>query len=507
MKSMDRRRFLAITAATATLPSLRGFAQTTASAALTVHANRPGAHVPSNFIGLSYETNQLTDPTFFKPSNIALIQQFRSLSTNGVLRIGGNTSDIGWWKPTPDSKQPEIHVRDIGGGEPTSKLAYPITPEAIHNLRDFLNATGWTCIYGINLGTNTPARAADEAETVTKILGSTSSGGKLEYFQLGNEPDLFKNHLRDPKTWSPDLYMNEWLAEADAIRARVPSARFGLPDTSGSPEWYAVIVNRLLALKNPPDVAALTHHYYIGGPPSNPQMTIDFILAPKPRVSQLAHDIRAAADRLSIGEHKTVPYRMTEGNTCYRGGKPGVSDTFASALWVADYLLDLANFGYAGANIHGGDGKAVGNSLGGHLPGDDIVLAQHGNPAEHPHPYYTPIAHIGDAYVAEPINYGMQFAGRFAGATMLPVDFNPMNGSSKVNATAYAAKTTDGKTLLAIINKDATQALPLNLPGYTQSLILTAPALSSTHAQLTTPSAKTVPTAIPPATAILLHSA
>ncbi len=501
---MDRRRFLLTTAATAaTLPSLRALAQATSTATVTVHTDRPGAHVPPNFIGLSYETNQLTDPTFFKPTNVALIQQFRALSPNGVLRIGGNTSDIGWWKPTTDTRQPEIHVRDIGGGEPTSALAYPITPEAIHNLRGFLDATGWSCIYGINLGTNTPARAADEAVVVDQVLGSTADGGKLEYFQLGNEPDLFKNHLRDPKTWSPDLFMNEWLAEADAIRARVPSARFGLPDTSGSPDWYAVVVNRLLGLKDPPSVAALTHHYYIGGPPSNPQMTIDYILAPKPRVAQLAHDIRAAADRLSAGEHRTVPYRMTEGNTCYRGGKPGVSDTFASALWVADYLLDLANFGYAGVNIHGGDGKAVGNSLGGHLPGDDIVLAQHGNPAEHPHPYYTPIAHIGDAYVAEPINYGMRFAGHFAGATMLPLDFNP----GKVNATAYAAKARDGKTLLAILNKDTTQPLPLNLHGYKQALTLTATALDSTHAQLAPPASPAPPTSIPPATAILFQSA
>ncbi len=525
---MDRRRFLLTTAATAaTLPSLRALAQATSTATVTVHTDRPGAHVPPNFIGLSYETNQLTDPTFFKPTNVALIQQFRALSPNGVLRIGGNTSDIGWWKPTTDTRQPEIHVRDIGGGEPTSALAYPITPEAIHNLRAFLDATGWTCIYGINLGTNTPARAAEEAVAVDQILGSVTNGGKLEYFQLGNEPDLFKNHLRDPKTWSPDLYMNEWLAEADAIRARISDARFGLPDTSGNPDWYAVIVTRLLALpvyKSPcgdspntacnvgvgtiadhpmyrPDVVALTHHYYIGGPPSNPQMTIDFILAPKPRVAQLAHDIRAAAARLSAGEHKTVPYRMTEGNTCYRGGKPGVSDTFASALWVADYLLDLANFGYAGVNIHGGDGKAVGNSLGGHLPGDDIVLAQHGNPAEHPHPYYTPIAHIGDAYVAEPINYGMRFAGHFAGATMLPLDFNP----GKVNATAYAAKSRDGKTLLAIINKDASQPLPVDLHGYTAALTLTAPALDARSAQLAPPSSSAVPTSIPPATAIIFH--
>ena len=38
---------------------------------------------------------------------------------------------------------------------------------------------------------------------------------------------------------------------------------------------------------------------------------------------------------------------MTEGNTCYRGGKPDVSDAFAAALWSADYSLLLASNNYS----------------------------------------------------------------------------------------------------------------------------------------------------------------
>ena len=468
---MDRRRFLALTAATAT--SLKLFAQApAATATLKLHPDQPGAHVPENFIGLSYETEQLTDPNFFSPENTGLIAQFLALAPHGVLRIGGNTSDIGWWKPTPETKAPTIHVGGTGIGEPTSALAYPITPEAIHNLRAFLDHTGWTCIYGINLGTNTPARAAEEAVVVHETLGSATEGGKLEYFQLGNEPDLFKNHLRDPKTWSVNPYLDEWLAEADAIRARVPSARFGLPDVASNAEWFSTIAIRLPATPNHPHIAAVSHHYYIGGPPSNPNMTIQRILAPDPRVAQVAALVHAAGAKLD------APYRMTEGNTCFRGGKPGVSDVFAASLWAADYLLHLASLGYAGVNLHGGDGKAVGNSLGGHLPGDDIVLAEHGDPTKHPHPYYTPIAHIGDDYLLEPVAYGMLFAGHFAGATMLPLDFNP----GPVNATAYAALLPTGKLLLAIINKDASASLETHIPNHHSVVVhqLTAPALTST---------------------------
>jgi len=507
MQAIDRRRFLTLTAAAATVPHLRAFAQSPA-ATLTLHPDKPGAHVPANFIGLSYEIQQLSEPAFFSAANTGLIRELRSLAPHGVLRLGGNTSDIGFWTPTPGPIPPlpanVVLNANPGPGEKSPlALAYQVTPLAVRNLKAFLDATGWTCLYGINLGTNTPERAADEAAFVAKTLGS-----KLEYFQIGNEPDLLQHRFRDPKTWSADKYFDDWLVLANAVRARVPSAKFGLPDTAGNPEWYAVVVTRLLATPNPPPVACLTHHYYFNGPPSNPDVNIVKLLQPDPRVDHLAADIIAGAGRLSSGQHRTVPFRMTEGNTCYRGGKPGVSDVFASALWAADYLLRLASFGYAGVNLHGGDGKMVANSLGGTLPGDAIVLAEHGDPASHPHPYYTPIAHIGSQYIAEPVSYGMKFAGMFAGATMLPVDFDP----GPVDATAYAAEHAEGGGfLLAIINKDASQDLTVTLPNPTGepqfhvTRRLTAPALTSREAKLADAHGDGPTVTVPRGSAVLLR--
>ena len=122
-----------------------------------------------------------------------------------------------------------------------------------------------------------------------------------------------------------------------------------------------------------PTWVRLQHHYYFTGPPSNPKATIDNLLHPDPHVDKLYQDIHAAAARLSEGEHRTVPFRMTEGNTCYRGGKPGLSDIFAASLWAADYLLKLGSLGYAGVNLHGGEGKMVADSLGGTLPGELLM--------------------------------------------------------------------------------------------------------------------------------------
>ena len=484
MDSIDRRRFVIASAAAAA--SWKSFAHDAKAAqdaapqasnqtsippaTLTLHADKPGSKIPANFVGLSYETQQLSEPNFFSPSNTALVAQFRALAPHGVLRLGGNTSDYAFWKPTPDAVPPARAKRPFKMGDPPPDLIYNVTPDAVRNLRGFLDATGWTCLYGINFGTNTPAIAADEAVFAAKTLGP-----RLEYFQVGNEADRFGSTIRDPKTWSANTYFDEWLSFANAIRAKVPAAKFGVPDTAGNPAWYAAIVDRLLALadRDRPDVGALTHHYYFTGPPDSPKANINDLLHSDAKVDKLASDIHAAAVRLGAGEHRTVQYRMTEGNSCYRGGKPGLSDVFAASLWAADYLLKLASLGYAGVNLHGGEGKYVAASLGGTLPGDELV---HDDPASHPHPYYTPIAHIDGRFIAEPVSFGMRFAQRFAGATMIDVDFEP----GDVNATAYAAKTADGRLMVAVINKDSTQDLDLALPGWHVAERLTAEALNST---------------------------
>jgi len=476
MSSITRRRFVATAAAASALASRgRLFAQSTVPVAgvLTLHPDRMGAVIPEDFIGLSYEIQQLSDPSFFAPGNTGLIAQFRALAPKGVLRLGGNTSDVGWWKPTPDSKQPplpdDVHLHTPKGAKSPMELSYAVTPEAVRNLRGFLDATGWTTLFGINLGTNTPALAAEEAVFVAKTLGP-----KLEYFQVGNEPDGFPSRFRDRATWTADKYFDEWLAAANAIRARVPDAKFGLPDTAGHIDWATVVAGRLAALPehDRPNVAAITHHYYFTGPPSNPKATLDNLLRTDPRVSHDGEVARAAAEKIG------ATYRMTEGNSCYRGGKPGFSDVFGAALWAADYALELASLGYAGLNLHGGGGKAVADSLGGTLPGE---LLMPDPKAPHPRPFYTPIAYMDGKYVAEPVYFGLRFVQHFAGARLIGADFD----AGSVNATAYAAKMR-GQTVVAVINKDALQSVRLNVRGLRQGTIdrLTAPSLTAHEARL-----------------------
>lgn len=454
MNGITRRRFVSTAAMSIAATRLR--AQGTAPVTLQIPAEANGPHMPADFIGLSYEVQQLLDPTFFSAQNAGLIGQFKTLSGHGVLRLGGNTSEYEWWKPMPDSKEPEHpQVREVVG-QPRAQF-YPVTAEAVRNLAGFLSATGWTCLYGIGMGTNTPEHAAAEAEYVAKTLG-----GRLQYFQIGNEVDLFSSHLRDPNTWNAKAYLDEWLTLARAVAKAVPAARFGMPDVAGNVGWLTEIAEMWPSIQNPPHVTTLTHHYYFGGPATNPNVNIPNLLKPATmeRVQKMADTATAAADKMG------VRVRMTEGNTCYRGGKPGVSDVFAAALWSADYSLRLASNNYSGVNLHGGTGKSVANSVGGFLPGDVMLKDGGATPeqiATHPHPFYTPIATFGDNYMLEPVGYGLKFAGALCGATLVKADLTSQIQATGVDATAYAAKLPDGARAVVILNKDADRDLELTL--------------------------------------------
>ena len=479
-----RRRFLATAACTLAAARLHAQGQSKVRVVLSIPREATGPHMPIDFVGLSYEVQQLADATFFSAQNSGLIREFKALSSTGVLRLGGNTSEFAYWKPKPDSPEPEHpQVREVVG-EPKARY-YAVTPKAVRNLAEFLQAAGWNCIYGIGMGTNTPARAAEEAAFVAGTVGDG-----LQYFQIGNEADLFDHHLRDPRTWSAKTYLEEWLALARAIAAKVPAAKFGMPDVASKVSWLTEIADLWPSIQAPPSVTTLTHHYYFGGPATNPDVNIPNLLKPATvqRVQNTANIASAAASKMN------ARVRMTEGNTCYRGGKPGVSDAFAAALWSADYSLLLASNDYSGVNLHGGTGKSVANSVGGSLPGDALLEANGETPeqiAAHPHPFYTPIGTFGSDYILEPVAYGLKFAGAFSGGTLLKSEFSTKLQDAGVNATAYAAKLPNGQTSVIILNKDAAADLEVELDfgrgarGAVHTETLHAPAVDSREAHIT----------------------
>ncbi|MGB7190727.1 MAG: glycosyl hydrolase family 79 C-terminal domain-containing protein [Acidobacteriaceae bacterium] len=425
------------------------------------------APVPLDYIGLSYETAQLADPSFFAPDNRELISLFCSLSQQGILRIGGNSSEFCWWKISSAEQPPPMPVSANSQGNWMPQQFTAIEPVAIDRLAGFLHATGWKAIYGLNLGTGTPDRDAEEAAYVAKTLGP-----RLLFFQIGNEPEYYSNasnRLR-PSGWDFEQYLRQWLAIAHAVIQRVPHARFGGPDVGSNAEWIVRFAEEAPKAL-PGRIVACTGHYYAEGPPDSPHTTVERLLAPDLRFEDALDRMTAAAAQANI------VYRMTEGNSCYRGGKPGLSNAFCSALWAAEFLLELASQGTAGVNLHGGGSKQIRMALGGHLPGEH--MSANAAAAAVQGSFYTPIAGSREAgFTARPIFYGMKAAGVLAGGRMLPVHLEV----SPVAATAWAAGMPDGSMRVIVLNKDPKQELALKIPSTHRATLwrLEAPSLTAT---------------------------
>lgn len=470
---MDRRDFLfrtgAMVGASAVKRAAFADASPQVSGEVWLHDDPAAPQIPLTYVGLSYELAQLSDPTFFSAANRDLVSYFRLLSAKGVLRLGGNTSEFCWLRVNASAPEPKLHVPagNLDANWMPHRL-FAIPPEAIDALAEFLNASGWRLIYGVNFGNSTPQRAADEAAYVAQKIGD-----RLEFFQIGNEPDLYikaSNSTRPP-AWSFTDYVREWSGFAEAIVARVPNARFGGPDVAASSDWVTQFSEEV-PTSIAPRLVALTGHYYAEGPPDDPHVTIEQLLGGNPKIAVETKAIVASAK-----QHARI-YRMTEGNSCYRGGKPGMSDAFAAALWAGDYMLELASLGCAAVNLHGGSSAYLTAGLGDHTPGMEVAKTPQAVHAG----FYSPIqSEPGREPKAMPVFYGMMLANQFIGHTLLRAE-SDLKGT---NLTAYAARR-EQSVKVALFNKDEHAGALLSirsehLVSTAAAWRLQAPSLDSTN--------------------------
>jgi hypothetical protein len=127
--------------AVALAPRISGQSEAEPHEAKLTMGGSTGQMVAADFIGLSYENMQLEDPAFFSAANRGLVEQFRNLSARGVLRLGGNTSEFGWWKASSTHLPPDRN-RVLKDGSRPASYRFAITPDTIRHLNGFLQATG-----------------------------------------------------------------------------------------------------------------------------------------------------------------------------------------------------------------------------------------------------------------------------------------------------------------------------------------------------------------------------
>ena len=140
-----------------------------------------------------------------------------------------------------------------------------------------------------------------------------------------------------------------------------------------------------------------------------------------------------AATLAAAKSHAAWACGINETNTFYNGGLAGVSNAFASALWVADVLGSYAQAGILGVNFHGG-------SSGPYTP------------------FTMTAGSAGYTVVAQPVYYGMMFFAQFIQNGAAVIAATP-SGAVPGTASVYASRDGSGALRVLLINKSLTGAV------------------------------------------------
>jgi Malectin domain len=274
---------------------------------ITLSPNNPGATIPEDFNGVSYETSTLLTTSYFNSSNQPLLRMFSLLGIKS-LRIGGNTSDSG----TLPSQ---------------SEIASAV---------NFANAANVQLIYGLRLKTFSPSAAASTANFILSL-----NSPSLQCFAIGNEPDVY---IGSYATYKSD-------AQAYMSAITNPRAKFCGPDVTGGASPWVVSYAQDFAPTG--RIAHAQRHNYFGG--SGTSISASAAIAEMLSTGlvskwQANHD-QYASQVLATG----LGFRLSETNNFFSGGCPGASNAFASALWGLDYMYWWATHQASGLNFHTGD--------------------------------------------------------------------------------------------------------------------------------------------------------
>ncbi|MGH2873008.1 MAG: hypothetical protein ACRDL5_11180, partial [Solirubrobacteraceae bacterium] len=321
-----------------------------------VLADAPLTAVPSSFLGISTEYWSLPSWAASMPlleRTLALVH----VRGDGplILRIGGDSADHAFWDPNR---------------APMPTWAFGIYPRWLRQVRALVRRDHLRVILDLNLVTDTPQQAAQWAAAAEAALPR----GTIIAFEIGNEPDIYSRtdwaavigtdsleavrlpgtpaaDAQLPAAVSPQDYGRDLLAYAAALRRVAPHVGLAGPALA-DPLVHASWLPAVLAT-TPGALHLLTiHRYPYTGcrhlSRAANYATIARLLSPAATTGMAS----ALRRDVAVAQRAGLPLRMTELNSVNCGGRPGVSDSFATALWAPDALFALARVGIDGVNVH-----------------------------------------------------------------------------------------------------------------------------------------------------------
>ncbi|MFZ1992525.1 MAG: glycosyl hydrolase family 79 C-terminal domain-containing protein [Solirubrobacteraceae bacterium] len=297
-----------------------------------------GHPIPPGFVGLSIEIKAMeqytgTNPAAVNPVFLHLIADIAPEQTP-VLRLGGDSTDWSWWPVSSVARPPGVR--------------FTLTPNWLKVAHSVATTTRARLILGVDLEADNRTVAAAEANAMVDRIGR----GSVAALELGNEPELYgsfgwyrsatgKAVPGRPRGYDPAAFQRDY----SSFAATLPDVRLAGP-SSGAPTWLAKLGPFLDA---EPRVRLVTVHAYpLKHCTKSKVITIGQLLS-----DQSSRGLAATlAPYVAVADAHHDPLRVDEMNGISCGGTRGVSDSFASALWVLDALFELARTGVTGVNIH-----------------------------------------------------------------------------------------------------------------------------------------------------------
>jgi hypothetical protein len=372
--------------------------------AVSVDRAHPGAAVPQEFLGLSFEMSSLAQIARYSDRG-NLVAMLRSLGP-GQLRFGGASSDtrIAW----TDARTPR-----------PSWASNVVDSNDFRELAALASASGWHIVLTVGLVHFEPAAAAREVAAAKAALGEWLVG-----VEIGNEPDSYGRHAARTEPWNFAQYAGEVAVYRSAIQAAAPGIPLYGPDVSGSAAFETWGPGEAVA-EQP---AVLTGHHYPLGCAQIPSPSITRLLSAKIR----AKEGESLRRYLTISRAGNVPFRMDETNSVSCGGVADISNTFASALWASGYLAQAMSSGAAGVNMHGNPTNCRGYS-----------------PVCAPGPHELSTGEL----IAQPEWYALLLARQLIGSRPLPTAMKVRPQGANVQASGFLAP--DGGLRVVLVDYDA----------------------------------------------------
>jgi hypothetical protein len=317
----------------------------TTSAPVTVHVSHApvGRPIPPGFVGFSFEYQAVREYTGSNPRaiNPVLVQLIRNLAPDQspVLRIGGNSADETWW--------PTRAIRCTPG------ITYTLTPSWLATTRALAVDTKAQMILDLNLKLGSGAELSAEAHALQTGIGRS----RITAFEIGNEPELYpitpfyyRESNNTPVYSRPRSYnFKAFAGEMSRLSKLIQGSALAGPAT-GNFGWLSHL-GKLFSAE--PRLNTVTYHRYplikcFTQPGDANYPSIPNLLNP----TSARNLLQGAGKYIALAHQHHDTFRVDELGSVACKGQAGVSDTFASALWMVDTLFAMARSGVDGVNIH-----------------------------------------------------------------------------------------------------------------------------------------------------------